>query len=103
MAEGGEHPRLALESLEVFGIGGNVVREGLERHGAAQPGIVGEEDHTHSAAPDLAVYLIGANGRAGSDWWHEGARVSRGEGENERLGDDGRHGESVRSRGGSVQ
>ena len=72
MAERGQNARLALESLEVFGIGVNVVRKRLERHGAAEPGIVGEKDHTHSAAADLAVYLIGANGRAGGDW-HEGA------------------------------
>src|SRR5439155_20936708 len=52
----------------------------LQRDRPPQPRVVGEEDHTHSAAPDLAVDFIGAYGGAGGDWWHEGARVSRGRG-----------------------
>ena len=67
MVERGQHPRLALESLQAIGVRGDVVGEGLEGYGAAEAGVVGEEDDAHSPAPDFAVYLIGANGGAGLD------------------------------------
>ena len=67
MVQRGQHPRLALESLQAIGVLGNIVGEGLERHGAAQAGVVGEEDDAHPPAPDLAVYLIGAYRGAGLD------------------------------------
>src|SRR5439155_5023738 len=76
MVERCQNARLALESLEVFRIGGGILGERLERNGAAQPRIVREENDPHPAAPDLAVYPIRAYGGAGGRR-HKGPRVSR--------------------------
>ena len=75
MVQRGQHPRLTLESLQAIRVRGNILGQSLERDGAAEAGVVGEENHAHAPAPDFAVYLIGANGGAGLDG-HKGRRVS---------------------------
>ena len=61
MIQGSQQPRLPVESLETLLVSRELVREALDRHLTIQLGVLGEIDHAHPAATDLANHLIGAD------------------------------------------
>ncbi len=61
VAQGGEDLRLPFEARKSFGIGGELLGQGLDGHGAFQAGVVSEEDDSHPAAAQFAIYPVGTD------------------------------------------
>jgi hypothetical protein len=59
---------LALEPLPGLGAGEVPLGEELQRHPAAQAGVLSLVDDTHTAAPDLAPDSVVRNGLADHGW-----------------------------------
>ena len=67
-------PRLALEPLQRLGLGAQILGEELERHVAAQSGVLGLVDDTHAAAPELREHTIVRNSLANHEMPRSGRR-----------------------------
>ena len=52
MIEAREDPRLALETTHAIGVAGKLRRQHLERHLAAEPGVLGAPDLAHPAGSE---------------------------------------------------
>ena len=61
MIERGERFRFALEARQPVRIGGDVVRQRLDRDRAVEPGIPGEVHDAHAAAGELALDAVGTD------------------------------------------
>ena len=68
-------PRFLLEPREAFGIRGELARQHLDRHLAAQAGVLAEVDLAHAASTELLDDLVGAEG--GADHWEPWTGTSR--------------------------
>jgi hypothetical protein len=62
-----EGARLALETLAQLGIGGDVGRQHLERHGPIQARVARLVDLTHAAGAGERLDLVGSDERAGGE------------------------------------
>ena len=58
VVEGGGGARLALEALEGLGFPGEALGQELERHRAAEPGVLGLVDDAHPAAAELLDHAV---------------------------------------------
>ena len=57
----GESRRFLAKALDMVGVVGKFSRQDLDRHGAAQLGILSAVDHAHPAVADLALDGIRAD------------------------------------------
>jgi hypothetical protein len=57
-------PRLAREALERLGVGGELLRQDLDRHLAAEAGVARPPDLAHAAGAERADDLVAAEARA---------------------------------------
>ena len=62
MVEGGGGARLPTKAFERHGVARNLVGQKLERHKAAEFGVLGFEDHTHPAAAKSFQNAVVRNG-----------------------------------------
>jgi hypothetical protein len=67
MIECGEDLRFAPETRDAFGICGDVGRQNLDRHLAAQHGVCGAIDFAHPTRAEPRVHAIGAELRSNHD------------------------------------
>ena len=61
-------PHRALEPLLEIRVGGDVLGEHLDGHGAVQAGVAGLIDLTHPARAEGGLDLVGTEGGAWGDW-----------------------------------
>ena len=78
VVEGRGRARLALEALDGLAVPGQLVRQELERHRAAQARVLGLVDDTHAAAADLLEDPVVGEGFADHvSWWKPTEHVMR--------------------------
>ena len=65
MVEGAGGPRLQLESAQPVGVGGDVLRQHLDRDVAPEPGVARAIDLAHPSRPEGGDDLVGADAGAG--------------------------------------
>ncbi len=69
VVELGNRARFTIEALAETRVGGERVRQDLDRDGAVETGIAGLVDLAHTAGTDRALNLVGTEARAGGQHW----------------------------------